>query len=794
MRSFKYFIIFMLQFFNCQVLFAQQSFTINPYLQNAEPNSIYILWETELIEESFVEWGLTDTLGNVTTGISHFVNNGNEVMHEVHLEKLKPFTRYYYRVKSGNIISGIYKFKTPPTATENVLFRVVVMSDMQMDDSFPNKFNEIIEEGLLSYIENVFDGDLVDNIALVMIPGDLVEDGNDYSQWRKSFFKPAQELFRQVPVYPVLGNHEENASSFFTYFKLPENGTPDYKENWWFKDYRNVRIIGMNSNSPYDDKEQLDWLDSVLTSTCIIDSIDFVFAQLHHPFKSELWTIGESNFTGEVIARLEQFSTNCKKPSIHFFGHTHAYSRGQSRDHKHLWINVATAGGQIDNWGESSNIDYDEYTVSQDEYGFVMIEITPGDDPMLVMQRISVGDQNTMIDNDVTDSLTLKVKYSKVNTPQAVFPVDISIAPECVKLIASDFSAPYELSTHGQSHWQVDIVSGNFSSPEVDIWRNYENWYDDKDLQVGDDLTDEVINGLVEFTNYKWRVRYRDKEMNWSKWSFPVDFSTSESISSQNLIANSGAEEKLSYWVVKEGVVESLESLDCNGMNAYNGDRYFAVGGLCEHSEVGKLVQNIDVSDYIDSIDMGKFRVNFGGYLSNYTGYDKPEMKLIFLDENNNNLGQSEVLSTLFSKWTLMSLNEKIPLQTRTIQVGLKGVRNSGTDNDSYFDDLFLNVSSNFGCDSLVYGMHDKKISKHILDIFPNPTKGETKIIIPKDCCDGLSLQVIDMVGNRMNPNYRRSKDGFIIQTTSLLQGVYFIILSSEKGPFGFGRLFVIKN
>ena len=136
------------------------------------------------------------------------------------------------------------------------------------------------------------------------------------------------------------------------YFNLPLNGTTSNPEEWWFKDISNVRLIGINSNSSSADLAiQLTLLQSVLDDAGTDNTIDFVFVQLHNPFKSELWTPGELDFTGEIIALLEQFSTLYNKPSIHFFVHTHAYSRGQSRDHNHLLVNVATAGGAIDNWG-----------------------------------------------------------------------------------------------------------------------------------------------------------------------------------------------------------------------------------------------------------------------------------------------------------------------------------------------------------------------------------------------------------------------------------------------------------
>lgn len=127
-------------------------------------------------------------------------------------------------------------------------------------------------------------------------------------------------------------------------------------------------MIGLNSNDGYaDSKDQFAWLEQVLKQTESNEDIDFVFAQLYHPHKSELWIPGERPSAGKVVELLEKFTTKIGKPSLHFLGHTHGYSIGQSKDHKHLWVNVATAGEAIDNWGEFEGRDYDEFTVTQDE-------------------------------------------------------------------------------------------------------------------------------------------------------------------------------------------------------------------------------------------------------------------------------------------------------------------------------------------------------------------------------------------------------------------------------------------
>ena len=302
------------------------------------------MWETTSNDESTVHWGETTELGYTATGDAYNSVNSHYI-HDVHLTDLDQNTRYYYKVITGGLESDIFDFVTPTASEFESSLRVIAMSDMQKDYSNFNKFQEIINQGIFSYLDISDTLLLTDALDLVLIPGDLVDNGINHTEWSDHFFGPSEPLFSHIPLYPVLGNHENNSSYYFSYFNLPENGTPGYEEHWWWADFSNVRVIGLNSNWNYQLAVQLNWLENVLNSSCNDPNIDFVFAQLHHPHKSELWVPGETNFTGDVVELLEQFTSDCGKPSIHFFGHTHGYSRGQSLDHSHLWVNVATAGG-----------------------------------------------------------------------------------------------------------------------------------------------------------------------------------------------------------------------------------------------------------------------------------------------------------------------------------------------------------------------------------------------------------------------------------------------------------------
>ena len=405
-----------------------QIILLGPYLQDANPNSIHVMWETSLGQESLVEYGLTTSLGSSASG-SSALSFGVFQVHDTKIDGLLPNTRYYYRVKTQAAISPIYDFVTPPNPSSEKSFNIVAMSDMQQDSQHPNVFSDIVNQQLIPFVNNRYGNDLAKDLAYVFIPGDLVTSGNNYLSWKSSFFDPAKELFYHVPIYPVAGNHEDDSPNYFRYFHLPENGTnsSNYLEHWWYKDYSNVRLIGLESNSAYRVQEQLDWLQGVLNNAATDTTIDFVFAQLHHPHRSEQWTPGNTDFTGEIVKLLEEFTSSSGKPSVHFYGHTHGYSRGQSKDHRHLMVNVASAGGNIDYWNEYFQQDYEEYSISQDEYGFVVVEVNAGSNPYFVLKRFSLGDQYQSKNNTLEDSICIKFNPIKPITPIAQSPVNKNI-------------------------------------------------------------------------------------------------------------------------------------------------------------------------------------------------------------------------------------------------------------------------------------------------------------------------------------------------------------------------------
>jgi hypothetical protein len=484
------------------------------------PDSAWILWETDQGEGSRVDYGPTEAYGEVACGILTPTLPGNDPaeeetqVHEAQLVGLEPDSLVYYRVSTGDLVTASGRFRTAPVGGD--FTRLIAMSDSQQDFRRPDQFADLVHDGILPWLSaTTGETDPVDSLHLVVMPGDLVDVGWIRDQWVNAFFASAEPLFSQVPLYPALGNHEGYSPLYFRYFHVPGDGLA---ERYYTVTRNNLRVIALDSNAP-PDGAQLDWLEAQLDLACGDPAIDFVFAQLHHPFHSELWMDGEEGFTGEVIARLDAFTADCAKPTIHFFGHTHAYSRGESSTHRHLFVNVASAGGALDRFGSPGQKDYEEYAISDDAYGFVEVEVTAGADPSFRMRRISLGNPDEPKDNVVVDEITVHRFNAAPQRPTPASPTTFSLCDGAPILAASPFSDPDGQAHHG-TQWEIAQDCSDFSAPLALRWRQDRNLWGGVDLQAGDDLSDEPFAEIGPGAAC-WRVRYRDDGLMFSDWSEP---------------------------------------------------------------------------------------------------------------------------------------------------------------------------------------------------------------------------------------------------------------------------------
>ena len=121
---------------------ATAQFNVEPYLQDAEPTSIRVMWESSSEGEAILQWGVDENLGNVLPSQGTPSNGG--AMHDVLIEGLTSGTPYYYQVTSGNVSTSALRFRTPTLHTAEASFSFVAMSDMQKSNANPGIFDEVI--------------------------------------------------------------------------------------------------------------------------------------------------------------------------------------------------------------------------------------------------------------------------------------------------------------------------------------------------------------------------------------------------------------------------------------------------------------------------------------------------------------------------------------------------------------------------------------------------------------------------------------------------------------------------
>ena len=507
-----------------------QSFVVEPYLQRATPSSIEVHWETDETGASHVEWGKTRQLDQRAPARERPSGFGAQ-LHGAPLSGLLPDTRYFYRVHTGGLVSDIFDLRTPPEPRAEAAVRMVVMSDMQLDSRRPHVFRDLVRDGIMPLVSERA-RERGQAPALVLIPGDLVRHGERYAEWSEEFFTPIRPLAAHVPLLPVAGNHDEDSPHYFRYFALPSAGSESSAERWWSSDFSNVRVLGLDSNPQYRGPEQLAWLARALASACAAPQIDFVFAALHHPELSELWPHGELAYSGLVSRALEKFSARCNKPSVVFSGHTHAYARGHSRDAPLTLVGVASAGGDLDRQGEHSAHAYPEYVTSQDEYGFVLVDVQAGAAPSFRIRRVSRGTPEHPRDNELRDEVLVRRYNEPPAQPTLIWPREEQVSPSELVLTSSRFSDP-EADPEGAIQWQVTGESCDFARPTLDVWRQFggavhgqDNLTSDQDpsLWLGPNWL--RLQNLRSSSTFCYRVRMRDSSLAWSAWSLPASFRT----------------------------------------------------------------------------------------------------------------------------------------------------------------------------------------------------------------------------------------------------------------------------
>ncbi len=226
-----------------------EAFAIRQVITKESATSRTIMWQSELEEnDAIVEYKIKNLseIKSVVVSNKKFTDDGITLyLHTANLENLEPHVQYEYRIGDGNKRSNWYTLNTDTGGD----FKALIFPDSQSNDY--SGWKRLVQ---VARKENP-DAEFFVNM------GDLVDNGEDYSQWQ-AWFNAVSGMVETIPVAPVLGNHEtynrdwkvRMPESYLNLFSLPENGDAMRQNQFYSFDYGAVHFIVLNTQ--IDEMEQ----------------------------------------------------------------------------------------------------------------------------------------------------------------------------------------------------------------------------------------------------------------------------------------------------------------------------------------------------------------------------------------------------------------------------------------------------------------------------------------------------------------------------------------------------------
>jgi len=319
-----------------------------PYLQAPGPGAMCIKWESPTNSDGTVRFGtrgrtdqritgiqprqLTGVTPRSATNIALITTNGMVLpktnvtsvlvtntfyLYEATLTNLDPATEYGYRVEFQGELTPLRKFK--PISREAPKVRFIAYGDSR---SYPADHASVTRQ-FLKYAPE-----------FVLHTGDLVAKGRNYSLWSREFFQPLAGVIDRVPIYPSLGNHEEDGTNYLAYFRLPG------MERWYAFDVGPVHVLALDFHFEDASHEQFRFASNDLMNA----RAPWKIVVLHYP----IFNIGGHGTGWGHTNYLPLFHR--AKVDLVLGGHSHIYERfrpvaGKGPDAQWPIIGITTGGG-----------------------------------------------------------------------------------------------------------------------------------------------------------------------------------------------------------------------------------------------------------------------------------------------------------------------------------------------------------------------------------------------------------------------------------------------------------------
>jgi hypothetical protein len=492
---------------------------MTPYLQSPTSTSIFISWHYRNSEQSYVDYGLTAALGQTASGTVQAISP-TVLWHTTQLTDLQPNTAYYYRCRSDTAMTPVARFHTPPVnGSRSGRLRFMLISDSQTNISRSTAVAAAMRQTLISR----FGEEFADSVQLVLHCGDIVGNGIDLASYQTEYFLPFRQISQSIPFMVSIGNHEIESGNFYSYMKYEPFAGPQGETYYSLKLGRALFLV-LNSNT--QGTTQANWCDARLQQAQSDTTIDLVFVATHRPGHSEVWPDGN---TGWVQSTVLPILDNYSKVVMISFGHAHNYERGARPASNVRTVLCGGAGGTLDRWRMYPNqTDYPEIHRSFDYHHYLLLEVDLAN-RSYEATAYSLGNDDHPASNTPFDHWRHALGQSAPQTPLGLAPEDETVSP--VILTGSSFVGS---DTIQSSQFQLTSTPGDYATPMLNVTRDFENYYFDTgspdyspiDRNAGVHLTEfgPTDSLLQAGFLYGWRVRYRDRNLQWSAWSAECTF------------------------------------------------------------------------------------------------------------------------------------------------------------------------------------------------------------------------------------------------------------------------------
>lgn len=308
-----------------------QVLVYGPYLQQGNPNQMYVCWRTDSLRDSNVKYGTNRYNLNLQSAQSNSVTQ-----HFVLLSALQPNTRYYYTIHSSgtSLSTDTFYFTTPPLYGSKQKLRFLAMGDCGSGYAEQAKVRDMLRYQIGSRYLN----------GILLLGDNAYESGTD-QEYISNFFGPYQNrfFFPYSCIYPAPGNHDyannggwDHNIPYYSTFKTPQlaeaGGLASQHKEYYSYNYGNIHFVALDSYGTepgtnyhlYDTlSNQYTWLKQDLAA----NTQDWTILYFHHP----PYTMGTHNSDTEtdlanlrqnMIGLLDRFGVD-----LVLNGHSHNYER-----------------------------------------------------------------------------------------------------------------------------------------------------------------------------------------------------------------------------------------------------------------------------------------------------------------------------------------------------------------------------------------------------------------------------------------------------------------------------------